>query len=247
MARLPRLVLAGEAHLVIQRALEGRPAFMDDEDRACYRAALHEALATERVALHAYALLEHEVLLLATPLRSESLARLMQAIGRRYVGAFNRRHGRNGTLWNGRFRACPVQAGGPLLQTMLWIDAAGSASGGGNHAASTDDAAGAGAPHGHALHAGAQACSLAHHGGAARDSLLTDPPEYWELGNTPFEREHAWLNLLAAGVAPAAATRLRRAALGGWALGTPGFVAEAAAAGGRPAAPRPRGRPRRPR
>ena len=234
MARLPRLVLAGEAHLVIQHALQDRPAFIDEEDRLRYLDVLREALATERVVLHAYALLDHEVLLLATPPQAISLARLMQAIGRRYVNGFNRRHGRSGTVWSGRFRACPVQPGEPLLQAMLWIDASGDASGGG-----------AGASH----HDGPQPCaptsSLAHHGGATRDPLLTDPPEYWRLGNTPFEREHAWLALLARGVPPAVATGLRQAARGGWALGGAAFVAAAAANGGRPAAPRPRGRPRR--
>ena len=48
MARLPRLVVAGQAHFVVQRGHGGAPVFADDSDRAAYLAALREAAATER-------------------------------------------------------------------------------------------------------------------------------------------------------------------------------------------------------
>ena len=64
-----------------------------------------------RVALHAYALLDDAVQLLLRPPSDAALSRMMQALGRRYVAAFNRRHGRSGTLWDGRFRAGVVQPG----------------------------------------------------------------------------------------------------------------------------------------
>jgi len=217
MARLPRLVLAGQPHLVIQRALVRHAAFADAEDRARLFDVLREALAAERVQLHAYALRSDELRLLVTPPEVRSLARLMQAIGRRYVVAYNRRHGRSGTLWDGRFRAAAVEPGEPLLGAMVWVE-------------QTDDAS--------------AATSAAHHLGKLRDVIVTDPPAYWRLGNTPFEREAVWRERLAHGLSAADALRLRRAALGGWAIGSPAFVA-AAAASGRPAEPRPRGRPRR--
>lgn len=215
MARLPRLVLPAVPHLAVQRSLAGTPAFVDDDDRVRYAEVLREALATERVALHAYALADREVLLLATPSQAESLGRLMQAIGRRYVSAYNRRHGRRGPLWEGRFRAGPVEPGASVLDAMLWIE---------HHGAS-----------------GART-SAEHHTGVRRDPLLTDPAEYWQLGNTPFERENAWRERLGHGVRAELDARLRSSALGGWAFGSAGFVAAAGTAG-RPAAPRPRGRP----
>ena len=43
MARLPRLVVAGQAHFVVQRGHGGAPVFADDSDRAAYLAALREA------------------------------------------------------------------------------------------------------------------------------------------------------------------------------------------------------------
>ena len=192
MARLPRLVIPGQAHLLIQRAIDRQPIFEDAEDLALLTEVLRLALVDEQVQLHAYALRPQELLLLATPAQPQSLARLMQTIGLRYVSAFNRLAGRGGTLWNGRFRAAPVEPGEPLLAAMAWIE--------------QDAEPGA-------------ATSAAHHLGSGRDPLVTDPPAYWSLGNTPFAREAAWRERLSRGstsaqdaAPPAAAGRWARQA-----------------------------------
>ena len=220
MARLPRLVVAGQAHLIVQRGHSGTAVFADEVDRAAYLAALREAAAAERVQVHAYALLPTEVLLLVTPAERLALSRLMQALGRRYVAAHNRRHGRSGTLWDGRFRCGVVEPGATRLQALCLIDGAAADPG---------------------------ITSAAHRLGGPREGLLIDPPEYWQLGNTPFEREAAYRRLLDTGVAAAPAARLRSAALGGWAAGSADFRAGLAAATSRPTQPRPRGRPPRAR
>lgn len=215
MARLPRLALPGFAHYVIQRGHNGQPVFADARDRDSYCAALAAAAATEAVHVHARALLDCEVQLLLTPDDAGALSRFVQAVNRRFVAAFNRRHGRSGALWDGRFRAAVVEPGALRLQALVLID-------------------GAAAP---------EHTTAGHRLGGPRDGVATDPPEYWALGNTPFEREAAYRALLAEGVPVPVADMLRRAALGGWAAGM--RVADSAAEeGGRPLAPRPRGRPR---
>ncbi len=218
MARLPRLALAGHAHLVIQRGHNGHTVFADAQDRQQYLAALREAAAGAQVALHAYALLDNEVRLLATPAQAAGLARLIQALGRRYVGAYNRRHGRSGTLWDGRFRCALLEPGDNLLRALLWVDTAT---------------------------AEPERTSSAHRTGGALSPALTDPPEYWALGNTPFERQARYGAMLQLGVPAPAAQQLRDAALGGWAVGSAAFTAAVAEASARPSRPRPRGRPRR--
>ncbi len=218
MARLPRLALAGHAHAVLQRGQGARPVFVDDTDRQAYLHALQQALATERCALHAFALDDHEVRLLATPETAEALGGLMQAVGRRYVSAYNRRHGGAGSLWAGRFRSAVVAPGPLLRDALLWVEST----------------------------AAAPSCnSAAQHGGGARWPWLTDPPEYWALGNTPFERQHQWQALLAQGLPVGRAALLRAAVLGGWAAGDEGFLRTLSTAVARPSQPRPRGRPRK--
>jgi putative transposase len=218
MARMPRLVLAGHAHHVIQRGHGERPVFVDGEDRAAYLAALREAAATEEVSVHAWALLEREVQLLATPAEAAGLGRMMQALGRRYVSAYHRRHGSRGTLWDGRFRCAVVEPGATRLTVLRLIDGLAPEPG---------------------------LTSAPQRTGGARDGWLRDPPEVWHLGNTPFEREAAYGALLAEGLPADTAAALRRAALGGWVSGSAAFAASVAALTSRPARPRAKGRPRR--
>ena len=221
MARPPRLAVPGLAHYLIQRGHNGQPVFLGDDDRALYLAALREAAATHRLAVHAYALLDSEVQLLATPPDAQALSRTMQALGRVYVAAFNRRHGRSGTLWEGRFRAAAVEPGATLLAALQRIDALPAAE------------------------ASRLQSSAAHRLGRQREPMLTDPPEYWQLGNTPFEREAAWRTLLVQGLSQAESDALRAAALRGGALGSAAFVQALSADVARPLQPQPRGRPRK--
>ena len=227
MARLPRLVLPDQAHHVVQRGHNLQAVFGDDEDRRQYLAALHEAARANAVALHAYALLDNQVQLLLRPPTEAALSNTMQALGRRYVAAFNRRHGRSGTLWEGRFRAGVVQAGMHTLQSLQLIDTLAGQPG---QAARSQTGAWTSAP---------------HRLGLRRDPLVIDPPEYWQLGNTPFEREAAYGALLEQGLDPPSRARIEHAAANGWAMGTPAFLAEVARAIGRPVRPRARGRPAR--
>ncbi len=217
MARLPRLVVAGLAHLVVQRGHGAQAVFADTQDRAAYLAALREAATAEGVAVHAWALRDDEVLLLATPSEAGALGRMVQALGRRYVSAYNRRHGRRGTLWDGRFRCAVVEPGPTRLAALQYVDGQSAEPG---------------------------VSSAGQRTGNPPDGWLVDPPEVWALGNTPFEREAAYRRLLAQGLAAATAQALRRAALGGWAAGSEPFVHGLAVAMARPAKPRARGRPR---
>jgi putative transposase len=227
MARLRRLVVPGHAHHLVMQGHNTQSVFADDEDRRAFRAALHEALRTHGVTLQAYALLDKEVQLLLTPPDEAALSRAIQALGRRYVSAFNRRHSRSGTLWAGRFRAAVVQPGDALMHSLRLVDSLEHRRG----RAETP--------------AASQWSSAPHRLGTRRDPLVTDPPEYWQLGNTPFEREAAYAALLADALPQAVAARIEHAAAHGWPIGAPAFLAALAAQTGRPTVPRARGRPPR--
>lgn len=222
MARLRRLEWPGQAHYLIQRAhsaLGINGVFTDAADRASFLAALSDAARAEAVQVHAYAMLAQELQLLMTPSDAGALGRLMQAVGRRYVSAYNRRHGHRGSLWDGRFRCAVVEPGAPRLAAMQLVDGQSGEPG---------------------------LTSAWPRTGGPRSLLLTDPPEWWTLGNTPFEREAAYRDRLTQGLPATQAEALRQAALGGWAAGSAVFAAQVAEATARPAQPRPRGRPRSP-
>ncbi|MBI3367522.1 MAG: hypothetical protein HY021_03435 [Burkholderiales bacterium] len=152
---------------------------------------------------------------------------MVQDLGRRYAGAFNRRHRRVGALWNGRFRSTVVQPGALAIDAMVYVE----------HSASEDDA-----------HEGAPPnpwSSAPHHLGQLRDGLVSELDAYWRLGNTPFEREAAYARCLADGLSAHQRQRIADAAHKGWPLGDTTFVQTLAEAVDRPVQPRPRGRPAR--
>jgi putative transposase len=227
MARLSRLAVAGHQHHLFQRGNDGAALFRDDEDRERYLGFLREAAVAAKVALHAYALMDDHVHLLATPAGAEGLSRMMQALGRSYVGWFNQRHRRSGTLWEGRFRSCLIEADTWLLPCMRYIELNPVRAG-----IAADAAA-------------YRWSSARHHLGQATDALLTDHALFWSLGNTPFDREAAWRGFLAQPVAPAEVQQITACCLRGWALGSASFLERMKEVAGRRLAPAKRGRPRR--
>ena len=227
MARAPRLALAGELHCVVQRGHNGQRVFADDADRQAYLAMLRDAAAQHGLAIHAYALLDAAVHLLATPGASDSLSQTMQSLGRRYVVAFNRRHGRSGTIWEGRFRAGLIDGESLGLDALLMVESMPVVAG-----LATDAADWVWS-------------SARHHLGRCRDPLVTEHAAYWRLGNTPFEREHAFTLKLRDGAPLATVQRIERAAMQGRAAGSPEFTARIERSIGRPLQAKPRGRPAR--
>jgi len=122
MARLPRLELPGVAQHIVQRGNNRLPCFLDDRDRLDYLQLLRESLLASGCELHAYVLMNNHVHLLVTPPETGGVSRLMQMLGRRYVGAFNARHRRTGTLWEGRYKSCLVDAQDYLLACYRYIE-----------------------------------------------------------------------------------------------------------------------------
>jgi putative transposase len=130
----------------------------------------------------------------------------MQSVGRSYVRYFNDRHGRSGTLWEGRYRSTLIQTDRYLLTCMAYIDL-------------------------NPVRAGVVAdardfpwSSHGHYAGLRHDRLLTPHPLYWELGNTPFAREAAYVELVRGGVRTADQAALTEATLRGWAAGDGDFL-----------------------
>lgn len=226
MARLPRLSVPNCPHHVLHRGNNGQSIFLNDADRVLFLRLLADAALETRVALHAYVLLDDSFRLLLSPGAEGDLARLMQALGRRYVRAFNQAHGRSGTLWEGRFRSTVVEPAEVLLSCMVHMDLAPARAG---------------------LAADAAAWPWSSHGvyaGQRQDASLTPPALWWTLGNTPFAREAAYARRVAAGLPAAEQAHLDRTLHGGWALGGAAFLAGLELQTGRRVKP---GRPGRPR
>lgn len=225
MARLPRLVVPGLPHHIVQRGHDRQPVFSDDVDRRHFLEVLRDVMRANRVALHSYVLMDNCVHLLASPEQSAGLSQAMQSLGRRYVAWFNKRHQRTGTLWDGRFRAAVIDSERYLLSCMRYIESKPVGSG---LATTAGD------------YPWSSAC---HHLGLRQDPLVTDHRLFWALGNTPFERELVWRSLLGQELEENESRKIAESAVLGWACGDDAFLAWLSARTERPVAPRPRGRP----
>ncbi|MFG6432348.1 REP-associated tyrosine transposase [Roseateles sp. LYH14W] len=228
MARLPRLILPDQPHHVILRGNNRQAIFYSDLDREHMLATMAEAASQYGVAVHAYVLMDNHLHLLLTPPSADALSRMMQSLGRRYVGWFNARHQRSGTLWEGRFRAGLIEGERHLLACMRYIELNPVRAGLCVEAADW------------------KWSSAAHHLGLVRNVLVTEHPMYWLLGNTPFEREHAYREFLGEGVATAERSLFTEAVLRGRPVGSEAFLQPLAADHAAVVQRRPRGRPRKP-
>ncbi len=228
MARLPRLAVTGLPHHVILRGNNRQPVFVDRDDREFFLAQLAERAQREQVQVHAYVLMDNHLHLLLTPLQDGALSRLMQSLGRLYVRRFNQRHGRTGTLWEGRYRSTVIDSERYLLACMAYIDL---------------NPVRAGMVVAPELYAWS---SHGHYTGQRHDKWLTPHPLLWSLGNTPFAREAAYADLVRQGLSRKQQQELSDSALQGWPLGGAGFLARLGQQTGRRIEKGRAGRPRKP-
>ena len=85
-----------------RRPRNREPCFFAEEDHHVYLHWMEKAAADWHCAIHAYVLMTNHVHLLLTPDNETGLAKLMQAVGRRYVQYINRSYRRTGSLWDPR-------------------------------------------------------------------------------------------------------------------------------------------------
>jgi putative transposase len=215
MARMARLYLPNTAQLVTVRGINNAPVFFSDKDYEQWQSVVRTIAPVHLLNIHAFALVEHAVYLLVTAEDEQALGRFMQDLGRRYVRYVNGKYGRTGTLWEGRYRTAYIQDMPHVVNAYRWLDAMS----------------------GHS--------SRMHHTGLQLQGFIQDHVQYWGLGNTPFDRQYAFKQLLNEGLPEATINALEHAVNTGWALGDKNFLNQALRIGGRRVAPAARGRPRK--
>ncbi len=225
MARLPRLIVPSQPHHVIQRGAGQQPVFLDAEDHRLFLAHLKTSSEKFNVALHGYVLMSNHFHLLATPMASTGLAKMMQWIGRYYVPYFNQKYNRTGTLWQGRYKTAVIDSERYFLTCLRYIEM---------------NPVRAGLV---VVPGGYLWSSYHHHVGERRDVLITEHALYWALGNTPFAREAAYRRLIEELIPNVDIEMLTGSALKGWAIGSNNFKADLERKTQQRVQPAKRGRP----
>ena len=121
MARPLRIEFPHALYHVTSRGDRREPIFVDDADRAMFLALLDDACERFDAALLAYCLMgNHYHLVLTT--RRANLSQLMRQLNGVYTQRFNRRHGKVGHVFQGRFNAILVDRDEYLLAVCRYVD-----------------------------------------------------------------------------------------------------------------------------
>ena len=230
MARLPRFAIPGQPQHIIQRGNNRQIIFAANTDYQFFRNALVEAATEWGLAIHAYVWMTNHIHLLATPQSGNTISKVFQSVGRRYVQYFNVTYGRSGTLWEGRYRATVVDTEKYLLTVMRYIELNPVRAGMVSDAAAYPWSS-------HRRHA------LGESGPNA--DWLTQHPEYLKLGQSDPERQSAFRDLFKTAIASADLADIRDSTHKGWALGSDWFKDQIETLSRRPATSKGVGRPRK--
>lgn len=192
MPRKPRCYLPGVPAHIVQRGNNRQPCFFAARDYVVYREALADGLQRYGAQLHAYVLMTNHVHLLITPEHPDSLSRVMQHVGRQYVGYVNAAYRRTGTLWEGRHKASIIDAERYLLACCRYIELnpvrAGMVSDPADYEWS----------------------SYRHHALGVPDDLVTPHPLFMEMGVDVGQRQCVWRALVAEGVGRPVVDEIRK-------------------------------------
>lgn len=122
MPRRSRLILPAVPLHVIQRGHDRQLCFLGDDDFQRYAELLREWSILSATQVHAYVLMSNHVHLLLSVADAAALAKLMKAVAQRYSEYFNLRYRRSGSVWEGRYKSCPVQSERYLLVCQRYIE-----------------------------------------------------------------------------------------------------------------------------
>lgn len=227
MARLPRLYAPDTPQLTQAELVHPLHENGGNLDAALFDALqqwLAEASAQHQVTLHGWCLLPDRLLCLSTPAKADSLARMMQALGRKLAS-----RQMAGAVFKGRYRCALVQPGHWILPALAWME--------------SRPVAGRLAPDAEAW---PWSSARAHTGfQIPAPAWLHNHPDYWRCGNTPFDRQAAYRKLLHDGLGREQEQRIAAALQGQWALGDSSFLERLTHTASRRVQPGKRGRPRK--
>lgn len=122
MSRTARASVGGLCYHVINRGNAGAIVFRAEDDYAAFERLLGEACRRQPMRLLAYSLLPSHFHLVLWPLEDGDLSRWMQWLLTAHVRRYHRNYGTSGHVWQGRFRACPIQQDDHLLTILRYVE-----------------------------------------------------------------------------------------------------------------------------
>ncbi|MBI2891827.1 MAG: transposase [Nitrospirae bacterium] len=122
MPRTSRACVGDICYHVINRGNGRREIFHNCDDYQAFVELLREAGARVGMRLLAYCLMPNHFHLLLWPHGDDDLSRYMHWLLTTHVCRYNKHYGTSGRIWQGRFKAFPIQQDGHLLVAARYIE-----------------------------------------------------------------------------------------------------------------------------
>jgi len=120
--RSPRISFIGGVYHVVSRCNNREFLFKDDYDFLTFLQILLIAKVTYNVEVYAYCLTHnHYHLIIGTPYE-DNLSAFMQYVNGNFAKAYNKRHGRTGRFWGGRFYSTVIESEEQFYKTLYYIE-----------------------------------------------------------------------------------------------------------------------------
>ena len=123
MPRKARVLVPECPHHIVQRGHNRKAVFIADEDYQYYLNNLWEWKQQLEIKLYGWCLMTNHIHLIVEPTNEPmDLSLLMKRINGRQAAYTNRLEGRSGALWEGRYKASPIQADAYLLSCLRYVE-----------------------------------------------------------------------------------------------------------------------------
>ena len=122
MARKLRIFVEGTPQHIMLKSINEMDVFMDESDYDAFLNIVGETSKKHDLKIHSYVVMKNYFEFLATPADGETLPKMMQSLGRRYVGYFNKKYNRSGTIWEGRYKTSLVEPSLYLFDVMAYVE-----------------------------------------------------------------------------------------------------------------------------
>jgi len=107
---------------VLNRGNSGAAVFDDDGDYEAFAGLLRDAAERIPMRILAWALMPNHFHFVLWPYKDGDLGRWMQWLMTAHVRRYHRHHGSAGHIWQGRFRAFPIQGDWHLLTVVRYVE-----------------------------------------------------------------------------------------------------------------------------
>ena len=123
MPRKARILVPNYPHHIVQRGHNRKAIFIADEDYQFYLENLKEWKNRLNIKLYAWCLMTNHIHLVIEPGEDiRTVSELMKRLAGRQAAFVNKQKGRSGSLWEGRYKASPIQRDTYLLACCRYVE-----------------------------------------------------------------------------------------------------------------------------